>query len=137
MKKWQQSLRCLKSRVFSFNIINMTLTLFKYNSTMNSKKIWSLLLLFAISFSAVHDYTFAALDDKHSSIEAYVTKLSSQVMGEYAGMLCDIHFEYHMPYMFLDNHISFPIVDAEDGLFAYDEIFFSLDYFNFFKPPIA
>ena len=115
----------------------MTLTLFKYNSTMNSKKIWSLLLLFAISFSVVHDYTFAVLDDKHSSMEAYVTELSSPVMGEHADMLCDIHFEYNTPYLFLDNPISFPIVDTQDSLFAYDEIFLSLDYFNFFKPPIA
>ncbi len=104
---------------------------------MNSKKIWSLLLLFAISLSVVHDYTFAVLDDKHSSMEAYVTELSSPVMGEHADMLCDIHFEYHTPYLLLDNSISFPIVDTQDSLFAYDEIFLSLDYFNFFKPPIA
>ena len=104
---------------------------------MNSKKIWSLLLLFAISFLVVHDYTFAVLDNKHSSIEAYVSELSSPAMGERADMLCDIHFEYHTPFLFLDNRISFPIVDAQDALFPYDEMFLSLDYFNFFKPPIA
>lgn len=115
----------------------MTLTIFKYNSNMNSKKIWSLLLLFAISFSAAHDYTFAVLDNKHSSIEAYVAELSSPIMGGHADMLCNIHFEYHTPYLFLDNHISFPIIKTEDSLFAYDEIFLSLNYFNLFKPPIA
>lgn len=115
----------------------MTLTIFKYNSNMNSKKIWSLLLLFVISFSAAHDYSFAVLDNKHSSIEAYLAELSSPVIGGHADMLCDIHFEYHTPYLFLDNHISFPIVDAKDSLFVYDKIFLSLNYFNFFKPPIA
>lgn len=104
---------------------------------MNSKKIWSLLLLFAISFSVVHDYTFAVLDNKHSSIEAYVAELSSPVMGEQADMLCDIHFEYHVPYIFLDNRIPFHIVATKNGFFAYDKIFISLDYFNFFKPPIT
>jgi len=104
---------------------------------MNSKKIWSLLLLFAMSFSIVHDYAFAVLDDNHCSVEAYVAELSPSVSCEKADMLCDIHFEYHTAYLFLEKSAYMPIIQKREDFFAYNEIFLSLDYFSFFKPPIA
>jgi len=114
----------------------MPFTFFKYNRIMNSKKIWSLLLLLAISFSISHDYTFSALDKHSSSIETYLGEFSHVISNKHADKLCDIHFEYHTQYIFEQNTISFSQIEYKP-LFAYEKIFYSLNYFNFFKPPIA
>lgn len=103
---------------------------------MKSKKIFSLLLLFALSFSVVHDYTFAILDNHSSSVEAYVAELNPN-LGKHKDTLCDIHFEYHMPYTFASKSHSLPAMEKADSFFTYNETFFSLKYFNFLKPPIA
>lgn len=103
---------------------------------MNSKKIFSLLLLFAISFSVMHDYTFAILDNNHSFVESYISE-TSPILDTNRDILCDIHFEYHMPYTFPTKELSLPILSKVDSFFSYNETFFSLKEFNFFKPPIA
>lgn len=103
---------------------------------MNSKKIWSLLLLLAISFSVAHDYTFRAIDKHSSSVEIYLDKFSHISSEKHPDKLCDIHFEYHTQYIFEQNIISFSKIEYKP-LFAYEKIFCSLDYFNFLKPPIA
>lgn len=99
---------------------------------------WTFLLLFAMSFSVLHDYTFAIIDDHSSSVGAYVAEFSSNPStNQHRDNLCDIHFEYHTPYLFLVTHIPFPSADTQDNHFTYDGSFLSLSYFNFFKPPIA
>ncbi|DAB28430.1 MAG: hypothetical protein A2513_03570 [Sulfurimonas sp. RIFOXYD12_FULL_33_39] len=103
---------------------------------MKLKKIYSLLLLFAISFSVTHDYTFAILDNKHSSLKAYINELSFDTTKR-GDNLCDIHFEYHISYTFPTKEPSLPIIGKEKSLFSYNGTYFSLKQFNFFKPPIA
>ena len=104
---------------------------------MNLKKICSLLLLFAISFSIVHDYTFALLDDNHYSENTFISEVSSMASNATTDKSCKIHIDYHSAYLFFEKSAYIPIIQRRNDLFAYNEIFFSLDYFNFFKPPIA
>ncbi|MEK6658612.1 MAG: hypothetical protein AABY36_02895 [Campylobacterota bacterium] len=104
---------------------------------MNSKKIWSLLLLFAMSFSMLHDYTFAVLDGNHCSANKCISELSSASSTQTTDTLCKIHIEYHTAYLFLEKSAYIPIIQKRDDFFAYNKMFLSLDYFSFFKPPIA
>ncbi|MDD5372512.1 MAG: hypothetical protein PHO62_03675 [Sulfurimonas sp.] len=94
-----------------------------------------LLLLFAMSFSVLHDYTFAVLDNHCSS--ACTSKASFEASNETTDTLCKIHTEYHTPYLFLEKSAYIPIIQKRDDFFTYNEMFLSLDYFSFFKPPIA
>jgi len=104
---------------------------------MNSKKLWSLLLLFAMSFSIFHDYVFAAFDDKHSSVNRCINELSSASSTPATDIVCDIHIEYHTTYLFVEKTTRIPIIQKKDDFSIYNETFISLDYFSFFKPPIA
>lgn len=103
---------------------------------MKFKKIYSLLLLFTISFSVMHDYTFALLDDNSPSVESYMNDLSAKGQKR-VDVLCDIHFEYHMPYTFPAKTPSIPLLKKADDLFIYKDLPVSLKEFNFLKPPIA
>lgn len=103
---------------------------------MNSKKIWLFLLLFAISFSATHDYAFVVLEDNHCSVNSCISEIQN-ASNETADTLCEIHAEYHASYIFTEKSAYIAIIQKRDTLFKYNKMFLSLDYFNFFKPPIA
>ena len=103
---------------------------------MNSKKIYSFLLLFAISFSVMHDYTFAVLDNHGSSVKEYVSEMSPS-MDKKNDNLCDIHFEYHTTYTFPAISITLTSIGKIESFFTYNEIFLSQKQFDFLKPPIA
>ncbi|MGE4419259.1 MAG: hypothetical protein AB7D38_05440 [Sulfurimonas sp.] len=104
---------------------------------MNLKKIWLLLLLSAITFSVTHDYAFAALGENHCSVNSCISETSVIDLNEEADTLCKIHVEYHAAYPFTQKLVYIPTIQKRDTLFKYNKTFLSLDYFNFFKPPIA
>lgn len=85
----------------------------------------------------VHDYTFAVLDGNHCSANGCISELSSASSTEKTDTLCKIHIEYHTAYLFLEKSAYIPIIQKREHFFAYNEMFLSLDYFSFFKPPIA
>lgn len=104
---------------------------------MNLKKICSLVLLFAINFSIVHDYAFARSNDNHYSANTCISEVSPVASNGTTDKSCKIHIDHHAAYLFSEKSAYIPIIKRGDDLFAYNEIFFSLNYFNFFKPPIA
>lgn len=102
---------------------------------MNSKKIFSLLLLFSISFSIVHDYTFTFLENENHSTKDYMSEF--KIPSSDADILCDIHFKYHTSYTFVSPSLPLQNIMKNEITFLHSETFTSRNYFNFFKPPIA
>lgn len=103
---------------------------------MSSKKIWSLLLLFALSFSVLHDYTFSFIDTKHSINSSCIVDMCSHSLDKKADTICEIHHGYHSMYLFLETHISLQNPQKVQSLFVYTNKLFSLSVFSFLKPPI-
>jgi len=103
---------------------------------MNSKKVWSFLLLIAMSYSFVHDYAFNIFHDEHHSVQEYVSELTTLTSSE-IGDIHDVHFEYHVKYIFQSEFVSSLAKDGKETFFPHNKIFLSWKYFNFFKPPIV
>jgi len=103
---------------------------------MNPKKVLSILLLVAMSYSMVHDYAFLFHDDHHS-VEEYVSQLEIPVTDSVDNDLHDTHFEYHMSYICQSKLVSFSDIEKEETVFPHNEIIYSRNSFNFLKPPIA
>lgn len=104
---------------------------------MNFKKIWLFLLLGTISFSVVHDYAFAKLENDHYFLSSYIHNSPNSGLDDTNSVLCEIHTEYHSAFLFVEKISYTPVIQKKDPLFKYGETFLSLAYFNFFKPPIA
>jgi len=49
-----------------------------------------------MSFSILHEYTFAMIDEDHCSVVEYANEIAGPVDK---GDICDIHFEYHLSYI--------------------------------------
>jgi len=103
---------------------------------MKTKKIWSLLLLIAMSFSFLHDYAFNILDNHQHSVAGYVCELSAPTSNVDINIY-NMHFEFHMTYIIPAKLISIPTIEGEQTHFVYQSVPLSWKYFNFFKPPIA
>lgn len=103
---------------------------------MNSKKLWSLLLLIAMSFSLVHDYAFVALDKDNHFVNEYISDIMTPSSGS-DELTHQLHSEFHVFDLHPTRLISIGDVQKEKSLFIDDEIFLSLSYSNFLKPPIA
>ena len=103
---------------------------------MNSKKIWSMLLLIGIIFSITHDYAYIVLDEDHHSVQEYISELNTPD-SNHGGVIHDIHAEQHASDIYLVNVFSFSNDKNLKPLFQHNKVFLSLNYFNSFKPPIA
>lgn len=104
---------------------------------MSLKKIWLFLLLATISFSVMHDYAFAALEKKHCSVKSSLHEASENAQRETTDTLCEVHVECHSVFPFVEKSAYIPVIQKKASFFKYNETFLSLNYFNFFKPPIA
>ncbi len=99
---------------------------------MKIKSIATLVLLFAISFSIVHEYTFAFYDEDHCSAVEYVNEL--QAPSDH-GDICDIHFAYHSTYI-LPFRLIYQLDTPRDFLFSRDkENYLSSTLLELYKPP--
>ena len=101
---------------------------------MHSKKIWSLLLLFVMGFTVVHEYVYTTFDNDHCTTQEYISELST---SNDHGDLCDIHFEYHSSYilvastkLILPKKIS-SAIKSPNILYSFDSLMTLL------KPPIT
>lgn len=108
---------------------------------MNSKKVWSFLLLIAIIFSFAHDFAFVSLDKEHYSVKEYVKDFTNNISdknSEQCTSIHDIHSEYHTA---LDvcqlKMTSFVDIQKVKAIFAQARIVYSSNSFNFLKPPIS
>ncbi len=108
---------------------------------MNSKKICSFLLLFAIVFSFAHDFAFVSLDKKHHSVKEYVHDFTKNIKDENSNQstsIHDIHSEYHTIIDVCQSKmISFVDTQKIKAIFIQPSIVYSSNNFNFLKPPIS
>lgn len=103
---------------------------------MNSKKIWSFLLLIAISFSLAHDYAFVILDNDHHSVQEYTSELTTHDLNK-DGFKHDIHNECHVIGIYVAEIPFFSNAKKIESSFQYNDVFLSRSHFNLLKPPIA
>lgn len=101
---------------------------------MKYQSITTLVLLFALSFSVVHEYAFALYDNEHCTITEYVHELSAPTSH---GDICDIHFEYHQSFL-LSKNTPVPLFEylalvQKTGNESYSVYIPT----SLFKPPIA
>jgi len=87
-----------------------------------------------MSFSILHEYTFAMADDEHCTVIEFANEIAGPVDK---GDICDIHYEYHMAYLLpskqnlaqASNISTKPIIQKESYKFTPN--------LDFIKPPIA
>ena len=122
------------------------LILFRYNIVM--KRIKSMItfsLLFALSFSIVHEYAFAFYDEEHCNTAEYVQELQGPVIHETESHdinkqihdICDIHFEYHQAFVLLPNMPVLQNHDLRSNIILTKETYQFHSNLKFIKPPIA
>jgi len=101
---------------------------------MKTKKFVTLILLFALSFSVVHEYAFAFYDTNHCSTAEYIAELE---VPQDHGDICDIHFEYHQSFLLTqDAQLPLYTLSSSQELFEHQNYNFQTQL-EFFKPPIA
>ena len=101
---------------------------------MKFKSITILVLLFALGFSVVHEYTFAFYDKEHCSVTEYVHELSAPTAH---GDICNFHFEYHQSFL-LSQKTPLPYIEYLSLVqSSYNESYTFHIGTNLFKPPIA
>jgi len=70
---------------------------------MNSRKIISILLLMAMSFSTLHAFTISLLDDDHCNVSEYVQEIEQASSDTFSGDVCDIHHGFHVLFLLPDT----------------------------------
>ena len=112
---------------------------------MKTKSFITFSLLFALSFTMVHEYVFAFYDNNHCDIKEYVQELQGSVTNHTASHqesvheddICDIHFEYHQAFVLL-HHLPLPQShDLRSNIILTKETYQFHTYLKFIKPPIA
>ena len=101
---------------------------------MKLKNIITLSILLALSFSIMHEFTFAKYDKEHCSVSEYISELKAP---NNCGDICDIHFEYHQAYMFPPEKISIQNIDKTSEKKLHKESYKFLENSDLIKPPIA
>ncbi len=101
---------------------------------MKFKSITTLVLLFALGFSVVHEYAFSLHDKDHCSVTEYVHELSAPTSH---GDICDIHFEYHQSFL-LSKKTPVPVIEYLASVQrTHNESYSFQIHTSLFKPPIA
>jgi len=101
---------------------------------MKLKNITALILLVALSFSIVHEYSVVFYDKDHHNVAEYVLELSGPSSH---GDICDIHFEYHQSFL-LSQNTKIPDIEYISVVNTTDKESYSFKTnLDFFKPPIA
>ncbi|MCW8896087.1 MAG: hypothetical protein OQK48_06330 [Sulfurimonas sp.] len=101
---------------------------------MKRQNIIFLALLFVMSFSIIHEYLFAIYDDDHCSASEYVLELESPSDH---GDLCEIHFEYHSPYILTQNNVFSCVKQLDFTIFFKHDSYDFKASLDFLKPPIV
>ena len=102
-------------------------------------------LLFAISFSIVHEYAFAFYDNEHCNTTEYVEEfqgpvahdIDSHESGEHEDDICDIHFEYHQAFLLLPDATLFQDDNLRSNIILLKETYQFQTNLKFIKPPIS
>lgn len=91
-------------------------------------------ILFAISFSITHEFTFTLLDEEKCTVTQFVNELNAPTGVD---DLCDIHHEYHEALMFPQTNISIQKLNKISELVLHHENYNFLINLNIVIPPIA
>ena len=102
---------------------------------MKIKKLVALSLFIALSFSVMHDFAFALLDQDHCSTTEYVYETEKPTTH---GDICDVHYKFHQAIYLPTKAIVLPKVEIEhQELALIDESYYFNNPLEFYKPPIA
>jgi len=97
------------------------------------KTILSILLLLGFSVSVIHPYLMDDYD--HETISTYVAEIDGQ---SHYGDICDLHFEFHIPFTLDRPEITIPANDyKEPACFGLQHLHTIYTSFHLVKPPIA
>ncbi len=69
---------------------------------MYSRKLISIFLLMAISFSTLHAFTINLLDDDHCNVSEYIQEIEQASSDTFNGDICNIHHEFHVLFLLPD-----------------------------------
>ncbi len=102
---------------------------------MKIKKFVILSLFLALSFSVLHDFAFALLDQDHCNTTEYVSETE---MPTAHGDVCDVHYKFHQAIYLPAQAIILPKVEIEHlELALIDESYYFNNPLEFYKPPIS
>ena len=102
-------------------------------------------LLFAISFSIVHEYAFAFYDDEHCDTTEYVQEFQGPVAHDidshessaHEDDICDTHFEYHQAFLLLPDTALLQEHALRSNLIPVKETYQFQTNLKSIKPPIS
>ena len=101
---------------------------------MKNRTLLTFIILFAFTFTIVHEYIFTSLNTSCSNINEYVLEMDTPTSH---GDICDIHFEYHQSFLLPPSHFINDNISVKNITFL-DKTFYILHiYSEFLKPPIA
>lgn len=101
---------------------------------MKKRSIVSLALLFVMSFSLVHEFAFAYLDDGHCSTSEYIAEIEAPTDH---GDICDTHYEYHTAYVLPQIDTEFHPMQISYNQISRNDSYIFKTYSKIIKPPIA
>ena len=97
------------------------------------KTILSILLLLGFSVSVLHPYLMDDYD--HETVSTYVAEIDGQ---SHYGDICDLHFEFHIPFTLDKPEVTIPANDyKEPALFDFKHLHTVYTSFHLIKPPIS
>lgn len=104
---------------------------------MKLKKLFTILVFMAMSFSVVHAIAIDTLDTHKCNVGEYVQEMSHSVSDIPKGDICNIHSAFHVPFI-IPTRISIPNKEYVSNkpssrvkIYKYDQ------YSTFLKPPIT
>lgn len=101
---------------------------------MKLKSIITFSILLALSFSIVHEFTYAFLDEEQCSVSEHIAELDAPTGVD---ALCDTHHEYHNIYTYSQENISIQEIDKGTELILQNESYNFLLNSDLVIPPIA
>jgi len=101
---------------------------------MKRKSLVTLVLLFVMSLSILHEYTFAMLDEEHCTFVEFAQEIAGPVDK---GDICDIHFEYHLAYILPNTQNLLQASNIDTKPIILKESYKFTPNLDFIKPPIV
>jgi len=108
--------------------------LFRYTLHMKFKSIITFSILFVLSLSIVHEFTFTMLDENQCSVSDFVTELEKPIE---CGDICDIHFKYHQVYILSYQNTLVAKIDKISELLLKKEIYKQKTIQDLVIPPLV
>lgn len=101
---------------------------------MKIKNVVTLALLFVLSFSIVHEFVYAYVDDEHCSTAEYFAELEGPTNH---GDICDTHYEYHTTYILPQIDTMYYSIEINKNEISKNDSYLFKTYLKIIKPPIT